>query len=260
MTKPTDRHTRTLSPELMTILRWTASVGAVTAESLAHLHGIGVASARGRLSVATRERLLARHRLLYKLPALYTVTRAGLRAAKIAGLEPCRVSAANSLHTLACAHAAAELQRRYPNQRVVGECELRGLERRLGAPVAGATMRGPGGRGPMRHRPDLVLWPEACDPTGPVAVEIELTVKAPRRLDAICRAWARSREVAGVLYLAPPDVERALRRAIDKTQAAAQIVALPLDALPLVANVTRTREVSQADRSLLTGLTTDQTE
>ncbi len=69
----------------------------------------------------------------------------------------------------------------------------------------------------------------------PVAVEIELTVKAPRRLEAICRAWARSREVAGVLYLAPADVERALRRAIDKAQAAERIVILPLDALPLTA-------------------------
>jgi hypothetical protein len=235
MTKPTDRHTRTLPRELATTLRWTASVGAVTAESLAHLQDTGVASARGRLSAATHERLLTRHRLLYELPALYTVTRAGLRAAGIAGLEPCRVSAANSLHTIACALAAAELQRRYPDQRVAGERDLRAQERRLRAPVASATMRGPGGRGSMLHRPDLVLWPEAGDRRGPVAVEIELTVKAPRRLEAICRAWARSREVAGVLYLAPADVERALRRAIDKAQATAQIVVLPLDALPLVA-------------------------
>jgi hypothetical protein len=234
MTKRTDRHTRTLSRELVTMLQWTAGVGAVTAESLAHLQDAGVASARGRLSAATRERLLARHRLLYELPALYTVTRAGLRAAGIVGLEPCRVSAASSLHTVACAHAAAELQRRYPDRRVAGEPDLRGQERRLGALVASAAMRGPGGRGPTLHRPDLVLWPGARDRTGPVAVEIELTVKAPRRLEAICRAWARSREVAGVLYLAPPDVERALRRAIDKAQAAAQIVVLPLDALPLL--------------------------
>jgi len=235
MTKRTDRHVRTLSRELTTILQWTASVGAVTAESLAHLQGVGLASARGRLSAATRERLLARHRLLYELPALYTVTRAGLRAAGIAGLEPSRVSAANSLHTVACAHAAVELQRRYPDRRVAGECDLRGQERRLGGPVASAAMRGPGGRAAMLHRPDLVLWPGARDLTDPVAVEIELTVKAPRRLEAICRAWARSRGVAGVLYLAPPDVERALRRAIDKAQAAAQIAVLPLDALPLVA-------------------------
>jgi hypothetical protein len=235
MTKLTDRHAPTLSRELMAILQWAASLGAVTAEALAHLQGIGVASARGRLSAATHERLLARHRLLYELPALYTVTRAGLRAAGIAGLEPCRVSAGNSLHTIACAHAAAELQRRYPDQRVVGERELRRQERRLSAPIASAAIRGPGGRGPMLHRPDLVLWPGAPDCTGPVAVEIELTVKAPRRLEAICRAWARSRDVAGVLYLAPPDVERALHRAIDKAQAAARIVVLPLDTLPLTA-------------------------
>jgi hypothetical protein len=64
-----------------------------------------------------------------------------------------------------------------------------------------------------------------------VAVEVELAVKAPRRLAAICRAWARCREVAGVLYLAAPGAERALARAIADSDAAARVLALPLDAL-----------------------------
>ncbi|HTD08983.1 MAG TPA: hypothetical protein VK680_08845, partial [Solirubrobacteraceae bacterium] len=47
----------------------------------------------------------------------------------------------------------------------------------------------------------------------------------------ICRAWARSRCVAGVLYLASPDVERPLARAIAQAQAAERIAAVPLAAL-----------------------------
>lgn len=228
---------RPLSVELGAVLRWTAGIGAVTAEALACVQAISVASARGRLSAAVQDRLLARHRLLIDLPTLYTVTRTGLRRAAIAGLDPCRISAANSLHTVACVHAAAELQRIYRDHRVVGECELRRDERRLGSPLASAIMRGGVGGPPALHRPDLAIWPPAPDLAGPVVVEIELTIKAPQRLEAICRAWARARDVSGVLYVAAPDVRRALCRAVDKAQAEQRIAVLGLDALPLVAAV-----------------------
>jgi hypothetical protein len=84
-----------------------------------------------------------------------------------------------------------------------------------------------------RHRPDLVLWPH--DPAGglPVAVEVELTVKAPERLATICRAWARARCVTGVLYLAAPQTERAVQRAIEKAHAHERVVVVSLDALPM---------------------------
>ena len=83
----------------------------------------------------------------------------------------------------------------------MGERELRREERERGAPLASAQLgSGPDG-GPLLHRPDLVLWPNTSADPLPVAVEVELTVKAPRRLLEICRAWARCRAVAGVLYL-----------------------------------------------------------
>jgi len=62
-------------------------------------------------------------------------------------------------------------------------------------------------------------------------VEVELAVKAPRRLAAICRAWARCREVAGVLSLAAPAAERALLRAIADADASPRVLVVPLDAL-----------------------------
>ena len=65
----------------------------------------------------------------------------------------------------------------------------------------------------------------------PVAVEVELTVKAPRRLLEICLGWARCRCVAGTLYLAAPEVQRPLARAIERAQAGERIVVVTLDAL-----------------------------
>lgn len=249
-------------PERVEALRWTARVGAVTAEALAHLDGASVRSARARLARLTRERLLARHRLLVEHPALYTITRAGLRRADLAWLEPSRVSAANAPHMLACAHAAAALQRCYPDHAVIGERELRRRERLAGAPIASAILAPGAGLGESRqlHRPDLVLSPAAGEGL-PVAVEIELSVKAPRRLAEICRAWGRSREVAGVLYVAPASVRKALERAITLA-GAERIVVLPLDSLALLSDrgATIARTVPSAPYVGGRGSTIEQTE
>jgi hypothetical protein len=218
------------STERVALLHWTARVGAVTPDALAHLQRVSLASARGRLGRLTRERMLARRRLLIGEPPLYTITRAGLRYAELPWVEPCRVSVAGASHTLAIARAAAALQRCYPDHEVIGERELRRRERILGRPLASTLLASRGESG--LHRPDLVLVPPADDQL-PVAVEVELTLKAPRRLVEICRAWSFSRDIAGVVYLAPASVRRALDRAI-ASAGAEQIVVLPLDALALL--------------------------
>jgi hypothetical protein len=213
------------------IIQWVARLGAVTAEALAVREGSSVASARSRLLAAERDRLLSRSRPLTGEPALYTITARGLRSSGLRGLDPCRISPTNATHAIACAGVAAALERRYRDHRLLGERELRGDERESGAQLASALLgRGPDGA-PLLHRPDLVLWPRQPGGGLPVAVEVELTAKAPRRLFEICLAWARCRCVAGVLYLAPPAVERPLERAISRAQAAERIVLLPLDAL-----------------------------
>jgi hypothetical protein len=144
------------------------------------------------------------------------------------------VSPSNALHLIECAGVAAALERCYPDHRVQGERELRRDEREQRRALASAELGvGPDGVS-LAHRPDLVLWPEedADPPALPVAVEVELTVKAPRRLADICRAWARARCVAGVLYLAPADVQGAVQRAIDRAHADERVVVVPLDSLP----------------------------
>jgi hypothetical protein len=222
---------RKISNERVELLRWTAGIGAATSESLARRRRTSVASARATLAAAVHAEQLTRHRPLADRPALYTITRPGLRAADLAGIEPRRVSPASAQHMIACAHVAAALERRYPEHLVIGEQELRKRERERGAPLASVVLRRVGEHGPLMHRPDLALLPRSGPARWPIAVEVELTVKAPRRLAEICRAWSRSRHVDGVLYVAPPAVERALHRAIGAAQAGECVVVVPLDSL-----------------------------
>lgn len=219
------------SPEQLEILRWTVRLGAVTADAVAQHGGWTTASARARLQAAQRAGLLSGRRVLANAPTLYTVTRAGLRASGLRGLEPGRVSVANAPHAIACSRVAAGLERCYHDHSVMGERELRLHEREAGKPLASATLgRGPGGA-PLLHRPDLVLWPRDGAECQPVAVEVELTVKAPQRLLEICRAWARCSCVAGTIYLVADDVRRPLQRALHRAQVGERIALVGLDAL-----------------------------
>jgi hypothetical protein len=222
---------KTPSQAQLAALRWTVRLGAVTAEALAERDGRTIASARALMGGAERAGLLSRARILARRPALYTATKAGLRASGLSGFEPCRLSTSNAAHAIACAQVAAALERAYPDHQVMGERELRRQEHERGAPLASASLgRTPDGA-PLLHRPDLVLWPELPPESLPIAVEVELTVKAPQRLLEICRAWARCRCVAGTLYIAAPEVCRPLGRAIERAQAEQRIVAVALDAV-----------------------------
>jgi hypothetical protein len=213
------------------LLEWIAGLGAASAEAVASRECTSVRSARSRLVAAERAGLLASHRPLSAQPALYTLTPAGMRAVGWGGTSPSRVSNTNAPHLLATARAAAALERCYPDHRVMGERALRRAERLSGAPLASARLEG----GPDRsvlHRPDLVLWPLEARGELPVAFEVELAVKAPQRLIRICRAWGRCRGVGGVVYLAAPDAERALARAVELVRASDRVLVLPLGALP----------------------------
>jgi hypothetical protein len=219
------------TPEQIEIARWTASLGATTAEALAQRSGVSVASARAKLIAARRRKLLTSTRPLSGRPMLFTITRAGLRACQAHDIDVCSVSSSNANHLIMCAATAAVLERRYPHHRLIGERELRRDERERGHSLASAKLAASRGVQNRVHRPDLVLCPR--DPGGglPLAVEVELTIKAPERLVEICRAWARCRTIAGVIYFAPEDVQRALRRAVAKIHAFEQVVIVPLDSL-----------------------------
>ncbi len=216
------------NPTQTQLMRRLTSLGALTAEALAELEGCTCASARGRLQAAVRAGLAGRVRPLRGAPSLFTATRAGMALVGLAGEEPTRVSAASARHQIACAHAAAALSRCYPHHLVCGERELQRDERALGRRLASARMSC--SRWGDSHRPDLVMWPPAHG-AGPLAVEVELSAKAPARLREICLAWARARHVAGVLYLAAPAALRPVGRAICQAGAEDRIVLVALETL-----------------------------
>jgi hypothetical protein len=216
-------------PDLCAIIDWTARLGAVTAEALAARDGCALASARGHLLGARQAGLIHCWRPLHRRPPLFTVTREGLRAFGLTGLDPGRVSAAGAQHAIVCAAAAVELERRYPDRVVSGVPELRRRERAAGHALASATVRDTEDWVTLLHRPDLVLWAAPASPFRPIAVEVELTVKAPLRLAALCRAWARCAWIEGVVYLAAPEVIGPLSRAIERAQAQRRIVLVALE-------------------------------
>jgi hypothetical protein len=159
--------------------------------------------------------LLTRARLVYGQPALYVATRKGLARAGMPQIDPARVGVATTRHWAVCARLAVVLEA-CERIEVWGELRLRAAEVEADRAVASAQLGHlPDGR-PRLRRPDLVLFPPD---TAPVAVEAELSVKGARRLEAICRAWARCRLVSGVRYYAPPHVARAVSRAVSAVHA-----------------------------------------
>jgi hypothetical protein len=234
MTKVTPTHDSMTSnpttPEA--ILDWIARIGAAPAADVALRFELSPARARTRLQAAERAGTIEAVRLLHGQPSLYVATAAGLRAVGLTDLGRCRVSPGGFAHLGQVAHAAAALDRAFPDLAVVGERELRRWESDSGRRIASADAgRGPDGR-PARHRPDLVLWPaDQVGEPGPhaVAIEVELTVKAPRRLALIVRGWARTRLVGAVVYYVTPPVARAVKRAVDDQQAGLIVHLLPLE-------------------------------
>lgn len=222
----------TINETQRVILVWIARIGAGGAEEVAGAFGISVAAARARLCVCERAGLLDAVRLLHGQPALYVATRAGLCAAGLAELKPCRVSPGGFAHLRSVARTAVALERALPGAAVVAERELRVWERDARRPLASAELGLDRTGEYARHRPDLVLWPaarvgELAAPA--VAVEVELTVKASARLAAIVRGWARSRLVDAVVYYASPQAMRALRTAVAAEQAQETVHLLALE-------------------------------
>jgi transposase len=197
------------------VVAWVAVLGAVSAPDVMARFGVGRTVAYRRLARLVEYGLLARSRLVYGQPALYTATREGLAWAGLSQLDSARVGVATTRHWALCARLAVQLERA-ERLEVWGEPRLRAAELDAGQAIASARLGDlPDGR-PRLRRPDLVLFPDAALP---VAVEVELSVKASRRLQGISRAWARCRIVSEVRYYAPPHVQRAVSRAVSVVQA-----------------------------------------
>jgi len=208
------------------ILAWLARIGAGSAEQLAAGCGLRPRVTAVRLRALEHAGAVRSQRLLHTAPALYTLTRRGLRVAGRPELDPVAVSVSGFAHLLAVGRVAVALERE--GREVGGERELRAFERLEGRPLASAEIGLAHDGTVALHRPDLVCWEGGL----PVAIEVELTVKAPARLATIVRGWARSRLVAGVVYHATPSAARALARAIRDENAGRRVVVVPLAPAP----------------------------
>jgi hypothetical protein len=193
------------------IVEWIARVGAAGAEHVERRCEVTRRVASRRLGALVDERLLARRAVLYREPSLYLVTAAGLRLCGLQHLGVPRIGAGSFRHACEVAGVAVERSCGLAGWRVLSERELRAEEARRDG-LLGSVWTGEG----RLHRPDLVL----VSPGGRVvAVEVELSLKAPRRLEAICAAWARARHIDGVYYLTGALAARGVTRAVARTRA-----------------------------------------
>jgi hypothetical protein len=218
------------------IVAWVGRLGAAGAEHVRERFALGRSRAYERLSSLVEDGLLGQRTLLYGQPGLYIATDEGLRWCGLERLGVYRVGPGGFQHAREVATAAVALHRGFPAWRVLSEREIRLEEAERGEPIASAKLGELSGGRAVLHRPDLAL----VSPDGHViAVEVELSAKAPRRLEAICRGWARARHVNAVYYLVAPAVETALKRAIKQTRAGDRITVIP---------VTEARELSSLER------------
>jgi hypothetical protein len=197
------------------IVAWLGGIGAAGAEHVQERFGMGRSTAYARLSSLTADGLLEHRSVLYGWPGVYSATARGLRWQDLQRLSVFVVRPGGFEHAWRVASVAVALHRQLPGWRVLSEREIKAFElseRRL---LASARI-GSIGSTPMLHRPDLAM----VSPSGRVlAVEVELSVKAPARLVRICRGWARARHLAHVYYLAAPAAGRAVKRAVETVRA-----------------------------------------
>jgi hypothetical protein len=178
---------------------------------------VGRTAAYRRVAACVDAGLLERLDLLSTEPGLLRATRDGLRYAGL-GLPFAKVTPGAVDHLLRCATTAQLLGRHYGHDRVLSERELVLAEQIGGRPIASADLGERRGKTRL-HRPDLAVLTDE----GVIAIEVELTPKAPRRLYGLIRAWRwaiGTGTVSEVHYhCAPGQTRQAVERAVEKVRA-----------------------------------------
>ena len=205
---PGGKRTERISKRDLEVLEFVARFGMVPREVVALWAGTA------RAVTAARERRLREAGLIEVLPGfgeigrLLLCTRRGLRVVGRDDLSTPTFSPAVLQHTAVAARIAAQLE--VSGRRVLSEREILAAERLSGERLYTIELR----RG-RKHRPDLILLGEANE-----AIEVELTNKAPRRLEGLVRAWRRSVGRGGqfgrVHYLCSPRTHPHVTRAVSR--------------------------------------------
>ncbi|MGD0980474.1 MAG: MarR family transcriptional regulator, partial [Solirubrobacteraceae bacterium] len=93
------------------MLGWLAGLGAASLTELADVAGLSHQACAARLRRLEQQALVSRARLLHGQPALYVITRSGLRAIGREELGPARISSSGFVHALECSRVARALER-----------------------------------------------------------------------------------------------------------------------------------------------------
>ncbi len=153
---------------------------------------------------------------------LLAATATGLRACNRPDLRVAQPSPATILHDTRAARLGARLERE--GWRLLSEREILARERAEGRRLLSAEL--PGGR---FHRADLVRL--GGEGSAAEAIEVELSVKAAARLDALLRAWrfaVAERRFGSVVYHCAPATRRYVEQAIERTRSAEVISTVEL--------------------------------
>jgi hypothetical protein len=209
------------------VVDWIARIGAVEPVQVMYRFGMGRTVTYRRLTELEAAGLIERVRLIHGQPGLIVATLPGLRLCGLEHLGVARLSAGAAAHWQASSLVAVLLERKHGRGSVGGVREIRAAERATRARVASTRI------GSSTHLPDLVVWgPDGAARPGGMAVEVELTAKAPVRLNTILRSWRHEIDygaVASVLYVCTPVAYRAVARAMADTftERYLTIVAMP---------------------------------
>jgi hypothetical protein len=180
--------------------------------------GAGRTVTYDRVAACVEAGLLERVELIRSESGLLKATRDGLRYAGL-GLPMPKITPGSVDHWLRCATTAHLLGERFGHDKVLTEREIRFTEQLEERSIASAEVGTLPNGAPKMHRADLAVLAEA----GTIVFEVELTPKAPRRLQKLMRSWRWAvgrRTVAEVHYhCAPGQTRFAVDRAIAKVHA-----------------------------------------
>lgn len=207
------------------IVSFVSRLGAVSIGHIERRFQVGRSVAYDIVKRLIAAGLLERVETLPGDPTLIRATEQGIAYAGL-GLPVATIRVGETFHWLACADVALGLERRHGADNLRTEREIRFSERLAGKPIASAKLGELPDARPRLHRPDLAINGREK----PIAIEVELTPKAPARLKAIVRAWRRSRWVERVVYLCPPGpTQQGVERAIAAVHAGERVRVVELN-------------------------------
>jgi hypothetical protein len=198
------------------LLHYVGRQGIVTIEHVMRAMGVGRSVTYDRVRRCIDLGLLERHEVVRTEPAILRATLDGLRYASLP-LPVASFSPGSVEHELRCASVALWLAEQIGGfQLVIPEREIAFMEHHDGKPFASAEVKNGVGKF-SSHRADLAI---RLDTNELHAIEVELTPKAPRRLEEIIRGWRRFPGVGAVVYFCRKGkTQRGVERAIKRVQA-----------------------------------------